>query len=127
MARPTLARQTQRQGPDVAEAEQERQADGSTHDHAHRAEDEVPLDGRSVTAPGRHVGGHLAHHQGRLAGDGVGVVVESPLGHKRKFEPDPARPRHLITEPGLGYRLEPDPLTVPAPARRPDQTGSPTP
>jgi two-component system KDP operon response regulator KdpE len=26
---------------------------------------------------------------------------------RRKLEPDPAHPRHLITEPGLGYRLEP--------------------
>ncbi len=25
---------------------------------------------------------------------------------RRKLEPDPARPRHLITEPGLGYWLE---------------------
>jgi len=26
---------------------------------------------------------------------------------RRKLEPDPAHPRHLITEPGVGYRLEP--------------------
>jgi two-component system KDP operon response regulator KdpE len=26
---------------------------------------------------------------------------------RRKLEPDPARPRHLLTEPGLGYRFEP--------------------
>lgn len=26
---------------------------------------------------------------------------------RRKLEPDPAHPRHLITEPGLGYRFEP--------------------
>jgi two-component system KDP operon response regulator KdpE len=26
---------------------------------------------------------------------------------RRKLEPDPSRPRHLITEPGLGYRFEP--------------------
>lgn len=26
---------------------------------------------------------------------------------RRKLEPDPARPRHLITEPGQGYRFEP--------------------
>ncbi|MFG1949237.1 response regulator [Nonomuraea sp. NPDC048826] len=26
---------------------------------------------------------------------------------RRKLEPDPARPRHLVTEPGLGYRFEP--------------------
>jgi two-component system KDP operon response regulator KdpE len=26
---------------------------------------------------------------------------------RRKLEPDPAHPRHLITEPGIGYRFEP--------------------
>jgi two-component system KDP operon response regulator KdpE len=26
---------------------------------------------------------------------------------RRKFEPDPARPRHLLTEPGMGYRFQP--------------------
>lgn len=26
---------------------------------------------------------------------------------RRKLEPDPARPRHLITEPGMGYRFKP--------------------
>ncbi len=25
---------------------------------------------------------------------------------RRKLEPDPAGPRHLITEPGMGYRFE---------------------
>ncbi|NDU75205.1 response regulator [Actinomadura sp. DSM 109109] len=30
------------------------------------------------------------------------------LAHlRRKLEPDPAHPRHLITEPGMGYRFEP--------------------
>jgi two-component system KDP operon response regulator KdpE len=28
-------------------------------------------------------------------------------GLRRKLEPDPAHPRHLITEPGIGYRFEP--------------------
>ncbi|MFI9269326.1 response regulator [Kitasatospora sp. NPDC052896] len=28
-------------------------------------------------------------------------------GLRRKLEQDPARPRHLITEPGIGYRYEP--------------------
>jgi two-component system, OmpR family, KDP operon response regulator KdpE len=26
---------------------------------------------------------------------------------RRKLEPDPARPRHFITEPGMGYRFDP--------------------
>ena len=26
---------------------------------------------------------------------------------RRKLEPEPARPRHLVTEPGMGYRFEP--------------------
>jgi two-component system KDP operon response regulator KdpE len=28
-------------------------------------------------------------------------------GLRRKLEPDPSAPRHLITEPGLGYRFQP--------------------
>jgi two-component system KDP operon response regulator KdpE len=28
-------------------------------------------------------------------------------GLRRKLERDPARPRHLLTEPGMGYRFEP--------------------
>jgi two-component system KDP operon response regulator KdpE len=26
---------------------------------------------------------------------------------RRKLEPDPSRPRHLVTEPGMGYRFVP--------------------
>jgi two-component system, OmpR family, KDP operon response regulator KdpE len=28
---------------------------------------------------------------------------------RRKLEPDPARPRYLLTEPGMGYRYQPKP------------------
>jgi two-component system, OmpR family, KDP operon response regulator KdpE len=28
---------------------------------------------------------------------------------RRKLEPDPSRPRHLLNEPGMGYRFEPEP------------------
>ena len=27
---------------------------------------------------------------------------------RRKLEADPARPRHLLTEPGMGYRFQPE-------------------
>jgi two-component system, OmpR family, KDP operon response regulator KdpE len=33
---------------------------------------------------------------------------------RRKLEPDPSRPRWLITEPGMGYRFQPDPDTASA-------------
>jgi two-component system KDP operon response regulator KdpE len=33
---------------------------------------------------------------------------------RRKLEPDPARPRWLHTEPGMGYRYQPD-AALPAP------------
>jgi two-component system, OmpR family, KDP operon response regulator KdpE len=29
---------------------------------------------------------------------------------RRKLEPDPARPRWLLTEPGMGYRYQPEPV-----------------
>jgi two-component system KDP operon response regulator KdpE len=31
---------------------------------------------------------------------------------RRKLEPDPARPQWLITEPGMGYRFQPDPVNA---------------
>jgi two-component system KDP operon response regulator KdpE len=30
---------------------------------------------------------------------------------RRKLEPDPSRPRHLVTEPGIGYRFRTQPVT----------------
>jgi two-component system, OmpR family, KDP operon response regulator KdpE len=27
---------------------------------------------------------------------------------RRKLEPEPAQPRYSITEPGMGYRVEPE-------------------
>jgi two-component system KDP operon response regulator KdpE len=47
---------------------------------------------QEVWGAGRHGGtDHLRVHMARL---------------RRKLEPDPAYPRHLITEPGTGYRFE---------------------
>ena len=63
----------------------------------------------------------LARHRGRLVPQaqllrdvwGPGYEKESHYLRvymaqlRRKLETDPAHPRHLITEPGLGYRLDP--------------------
>jgi len=38
---------------------------------------------------------------------------------RRKLEPDPARPRWLITEPGMGYRYQPSPEDSGSPAPAP--------
>lgn len=62
----------------------------------------------------------LARHRGKLVGQrqllnevwGPGYTTESHylrvyIGQlRRKLEPEPSRPRHLITEPGMGYRFE---------------------
>jgi two-component system KDP operon response regulator KdpE len=31
---------------------------------------------------------------------------------RRKLEPEPATPRYFITEPGIGYRFEPEPASA---------------
>ncbi|MEY9967746.1 two-component system KDP operon response regulator KdpE [Streptacidiphilus sp. MAP12-16] len=63
----------------------------------------------------------LIHHPGRLVtGRHLLLDVWGPgherktnylrvylAGLRRKLERDPAHPRHLITEPGMGYRFEP--------------------
>jgi two-component system KDP operon response regulator KdpE len=39
----------------------------------------------------------------------VASLVRVHLTHIRhKLEPDPTRPRYFITEPGFGYRFEPE-------------------
>jgi two-component system KDP operon response regulator KdpE len=88
----------------------------------------VDLDKRLVTVEGEEV--HLTPHQfdilrtlakneGKLMTHrailrevwGPGYGNESNLLHvhmsqlRRKIEPDPSRPRYLVTEPGAGYRL----------------------
>jgi two-component system KDP operon response regulator KdpE len=62
----------------------------------------------------------LARNRGRLVGQrqllhGIWGPAYGKESHylrvylaqlRRKLEPDPAHPRHLITEPGMGYRFE---------------------
>jgi two-component system, OmpR family, KDP operon response regulator KdpE len=63
----------------------------------------------------RHPGKLLSTHQ--LLNDVWGPGYEDATGNLRlymaqlrhKLEPDPARPRWLITEPGMGYRYQPGP------------------
>ena len=59
----------------------------------------------------QHTGKVVTHHQLLEAVWGKGYADETHylrvyMGHlRRKLELDPARPRHLRTEPGVGYRL----------------------
>ncbi len=61
----------------------------------------------------RHAGKLVPHRQ--LLQEVWGPRYESETNYLRvylaqlraKLEPDPARPRHLITEPGMGYRFQP--------------------
>ena len=53
----------------------------------------------------------LTHNQLLRQIWGVGYLADAHLlrvtisNLRRKIEPDPARPRFIITEPGVGYRL----------------------
>lgn len=63
----------------------------------------------------RHPGKLLSQRQlltevwGPGYGDAAGNLRLYMAQLRRKLEPDPARPRWLITEPGMGYRYQPGP------------------
>jgi two-component system, OmpR family, KDP operon response regulator KdpE len=63
----------------------------------------------------RHPGKLLSQRQllaevwGPGYGDAAGNLRLYMAQLRRKLEPDPARPRWLITEPGMGYRYQPAP------------------
>ncbi|HEU0101580.1 MAG TPA: response regulator [Mycobacteriales bacterium] len=87
------------------------------------ARSKVTRDGADVhlTPTEWHLLETLARHPGRLLTHKVllhevwGPTYDSESHYlrlymaqlRRKLEPDPARPKHLLTEPGLGYRLQP--------------------
>ncbi|MGA9347642.1 MAG: response regulator [Anaerolineae bacterium] len=58
-----------------------------------------------------HAGKVLTHRQLLREVWGIGYEQETHIlrvnisNLRRKIEPDPARPRHILTEPGVGYRL----------------------
>src|SRR5260370_561936 len=84
--------------------------------------------GTGVTPTEGHLLGVLLRHPGKLLGQQYlltevwGPGYASATGNlrlymaqlRRKLEPDPARPRWLLTEPGMGYRFQPDPDTTSA-------------
>ena len=61
-----------------------------------------------------HAGKVLTHHQllREIWGPGyeeeLHILRVNVSNLRRKIEPDPARPRYIVTEPGVGYRLRAD-------------------
>lgn len=71
----------------------------------------TPIEYRLLTTLIRHAGKVLTHQQllkevwGRPYADQPHYLHVYMAQLRRKIEGDPARPRHLLTEPGVGYRL----------------------
>jgi two-component system, OmpR family, KDP operon response regulator KdpE len=86
-----------------------REAAGSEGGQLHLTPTEWRLLEILLSAPGQLVGSQ------RLLGDVWGPGFERSThylrfhmaGLRRKLEDDPHRPRHLLTEPGMGYRYQP--------------------
>ena len=74
----------------------------------------TPIEYRLLATLAKHGGMVLTHRQllREVWGPGEGHQPQSLRVHmaqlRRKVEEDPARPRHLVTEPGVGYRLRVD-------------------
>jgi two-component system KDP operon response regulator KdpE len=62
----------------------------------------------------RHAGKVLTHRQLLNQVWGANTVTQTPVLRvhmaelRHKLERDPAQPQHLLTEPGVGYRLRVD-------------------
>jgi two-component system KDP operon response regulator KdpE len=75
----------------------------------------TPTEWHLLEALARHPGRLLTHRQllqevwGPGYADATGNLRLYMAQLRRKLEPDPARPRCLLTEPGMGYRFQPDP------------------
>ena len=74
----------------------------------------TPLEYRLLVCLARHAGMVLTHHQiirevwGPTHTPEAHIVRVHMAELRKKLEADPARPRLLITEPGVGYRLRED-------------------
>ncbi|GDX80044.1 DNA-binding response regulator [Deltaproteobacteria bacterium] len=84
----------------------------------------TPTEFRLLALLVRHPGRVLTHRQMLLEVWGPNSsshvhYVRVYMGElRRKLEDDPARPRWLLTEPGIGYRLREDSADTPPPAPR---------
>ena len=73
----------------------------------------TPTEWRLLDALVRHPGKLVARQQliievwGPVASEDSSSLRFYLNRLRRKLEPDPSRPRHLITEPGMGYRFQP--------------------
>ncbi len=71
----------------------------------------TPIEYRLITVLARHAGKVLTHRQLLIEVWGPTHTTEAHYLRvymaqlRRKLEPEPARPRYLLTEPGVGYRL----------------------
>ena len=74
----------------------------------------TPLEYRLLATMVKHAGKVMTHRQllrevwGPLSSDRDHYLHVYMAQLRRKIEIDPARPRHLLTEPGIGYRLAAD-------------------
>ena len=74
----------------------------------------TPIEYRLLATMVKHAGKVVTHRQllrevwGPLSADQGHYLHVYMAQLRRKIEADPARPRHLLTEPGIGYRLAAD-------------------
>jgi len=75
----------------------------------------TPIEYKLLATLAKHAGMVLTHRQllREVWGPGEGHQPQSLRVHmaqlRHKIEQDPARPKHIVTEPGVGYRLKLDP------------------
>ena len=71
----------------------------------------TPIEYRLLTTMVKHAGRVLTHHQlltevwGPQQAEQAHYLRVYAAQLRRKLEADPARPRYILTEPGIGYRF----------------------
>ena len=82
---------------------------GAERQETHLTPIEWRLVEQLVRSPGRLIGRKelLQHVWGPEYGTETNYLRVHMANLRRKLEPEPSRPRHFLTEPGMGYRFEP--------------------